>query len=243
VVLDKEERTAMDGIELIDLQKRYRQGATEVRALDGISLRIESGSFVSVVGRSGSGKTTLLDVMGLLLKPSTGMVRLDGVDTGQLSERRRADLRGRRIGFIFQEYNLLPSLSVLENVSLPLRYVTGSSREGRRRALHLLERVGLEDRAHVRPLELSGGQQQRVAIARALVMNPTLVLADEPTGAVDTETSEQIVALMRTLNREEGTTVVIVTHDLDLAARADRMIRLRDGRVLGDQTVERELAG
>jgi len=171
---------AMDGIELIDLHKHYRQGATVVRALDGVSLRIDSGDFVSVVGRSGSGKTTLLDLMGLLLQPSSGTVRLDGVDTARLSGRRRADLRGRRIGFVFQEYNLLPSLSVLENVTLPLRYVRGSGREGHRRTLRLLELVGLADRAHTRPLQLSGGQQQRVAIARALVMSPALVLADEP---------------------------------------------------------------
>src|SRR5215510_10970700 len=228
----------MDGIELIDLHKHYRQGATVVRALDGVSLRIQSGDFVSIVGRSGSGKTTLLDLMGLLLKPSSGAVRLDGVDTARLSARGRADLRGRRIGFVFQEYNLLPSLSVLENVTLPLHYVRGSSREGHRRALRLLELVGLADRAHTRPLELSGGQQQRVAIAPALVMNPALVLADEPTGAVDTETSEQIVTLMRTLNRDEGITFVIVTHDLELAARTDRMIRLRDGRIVGDHSVE-----
>jgi ABC-type lipoprotein export system ATPase subunit len=233
----------MDGIELMDLHKHYRQGTTVVRALDGVSLRVESGEFVSIVGRSGSGKTTLLDMMGLLLRPSGGTVRLGGVDTAQLSERSRAHLRGRRIGFIFQEYNLLPSLSVLENVMLPLRYVAGSDGDGRRRALRLLELVGLADRAHVRPFQLSGGQQQRVAIARALVMDPAIVLADEPTGAVDTETSEQILALMRTLNREEGVTFVIVTHDLELAARTDRMIRLRDGRIVGDHTVERELAG
>ncbi len=233
----------MDGIELIDLNKHYRQGATTVRAVDGVSLRIDSGEFVSIVGRSGSGKTTLLDLMGLLLRPSSGTVWLGGVDTAHLGERRRADLRGRRIGFIFQEYNLLPSLSALENVTLPLRYVTGSGRDGRRRALRLLELVGLADRAHVRPLELSGGEQQRVAIARALVMNPAVVLADEPTGAVDTETSEQILVLMRTLNTEEGVTFVIVTHDLELAARTDRMIRLRDGRVVGDHTVERHLSG
>ncbi len=229
----------MDGIELIDLHKHYRQGNTAIRALDGVSLNIESGEFVSIVGRSGSGKTTLLDVMGLLLKPSSGTVRMGGVDTAHLGERRRADLRGRRIGFIFQEYNLLPSLSVVENVALPLRYASGARGDGRRRARRLLELVGLAGQAHLRPLELSGGQQQRVAIARALVMNPAVVLADEPTGAVDTETSEQILVLMRKLNREEGVTFVIVTHDLELAARTDRMIRLRDGRIVGDHTVER----
>jgi putative ABC transport system ATP-binding protein len=233
----------MDSIELIDLRKEYRQGGTLVRALDGVSLRIGGGEFVSIVGRSGSGKTTLLDVMGLLLRPTAGTVLIGGVETARLSERSRASLRSRSVGFIFQEYNLLPSLSVLENVMLPLRYGAGSRRDGRKRALHLLELVGLADHARRRPTELSGGQQQRVAIARALVMRPALVLGDEPTGAVDTETSRQILDLMRRLNQEEGITFVIVTHDLDLAGQTERMIRLRDGRVIGDHSVESAMAG
>jgi putative ABC transport system ATP-binding protein len=233
----------MDSIELIDLRKEYRQGGTLVRALDGVSLRIGGGEFVSIVGRSGSGKTTLLDVMGLLLRPTAGTVLIGGVETARLSERSRASLRSRSVGFIFQEYNLLPSLSVLENVMLPLRYGAGSRRDGRKRALHLLELVSLADHARRRPTELSGGQQQRVAIARALVMRPALVLGDEPTGAVDTETSRQILDLMRRLNQEEGITFVIVTHDLDLAGQTERMIRLRDGRVIGDHSVESAMAG
>src|SRR5215472_6411627 len=233
----------MDSIELIDLRKEYRQGGTVVRALDGVSLRIGGGEFVSVVGRSGSGKTTLLDVMGLLLRPTAGTVLIGGVETARSSERFRASLRSRSVGFIFQEYNLLPSLSVLENVMLPVRYGAGSRRDGRKRALHLLELVGLADHARHRPMELSGGQQQRVTIARALVMRPALVLGDEPTGAVDTETSRQILDLMRRLNREEGITFVIVTHDLDLAGQTERMIRLRDGRVIGDHSVEAAMAG
>jgi putative ABC transport system ATP-binding protein len=229
----------MSNIELIDLTKHYRQGKNLVRALDGVSLQIQSGEFVSVVGRSGSGKTTLLDLLGLLLRPTDGTVQVDGMDTARLRDGKRADLRGRRIGFIFQEYNLLPSLNVVQNVMLPLRYARSSVKDGRGRAMQLLDLVGLSDRVRHRPNQLSGGEQQRVAIARALVNRPALVLGDEPTGAVDTQTSEALLALMRLLNREEGVTFVIVTHDLELAAQTDRMIRLRDGRVIGDHAVDR----
>ena len=225
----------MATIELVELVKHYRQGRATLKALDGVSARIEAGEFVSVAARSGSGKTTLLDLVGLLMRPTAGTVLIDGVDTSGLGDKRRADLRGRRIGFVFQEYNLLPSLSLVENVLLPLRYTGGDVREGRARAESLLETVGLADRLHHRPDELSGGQQQRAAIVRALVNRPALVLGDEPTGAVDSETSEQLLGLMRRLNREEGVTFVIVTHDLELAARADRIIRLRDGRVVADE--------
>jgi ABC-type lipoprotein export system ATPase subunit len=226
----------MANIELIDLTKHYRQGKTVVRALDGVSLQIKSGEFVSFVGRSGSGKTTLLDLVGLLLRPTEGKVLVDGTETARLGDGQRADLRSRQIGFIFQEYNLLPTLNVLENVMLPLRYARKLSRkDGERRAMQLLEVVGLADRGRSRPSELSGGQQQRVAIARALMNRPALVLADEPTGAVDTQTAEEIVGVMRLLNREEGVTFALVTHDLDLAAQTDRMIRLKDGKVVSDQ--------
>jgi len=228
----------MADIELVELARHYWQGRTEVRALDRVSLRIGAGEFVSVVGRSGSGKTTLLDLVGLLLRPTSGKVLIDGVDTTRLKDGQRADLRGRRVGFIFQQYNLLPTLTVLENVLLPLRYTKPNVKNGRRRALELLELVGLEDRLKHRPDELSGGQQQRVAIARALINRPALVLGDEPTGAVDTKTSEELVQLMLRLNREEQVTFVIVTHDLELAATADRTIRLKDGRVLSDEPVE-----
>jgi ABC-type lipoprotein export system ATPase subunit len=166
-------------------------------------------------------------------------VVIDGVDAGGLKDNRRADLRGQRIGFIFQEFNLLPALNVLENVMLPLRYTARSKvKDGRVRALELLEAVGLTERLKHRPDELSGGQQQRVAIARALINRPAIVLGDEPTGSVDTQTSQELVGLMRWLNREEGVTFVIVTHDLDLASRADRMIGLKDGRVTSDAPVE-----
>ena len=228
----------MAHIELVDLAKHYRQGRNVVRALDGVSLRIGAGEFVSVVGRSGSGKTTLLDLIGLLLRPTSGTVLVDGDDTARLNDGQRADLRGQRIGFIFQEFNLLPALNVLENVMLPLRYTKSRVGSGRARALELLEAVGLSDRIKHRPDELSGGQQQRVAIARALVNRPAMVLGDEPTGSVDTQTSQELVGLMRGLNREEQVTFVIVTHDLELAARADRMIRLKDGRVIADGPVE-----
>jgi len=224
----------MATIELKELTRHYKQGKTVIRALDGVNLTIAEGEFVSVVGRSGSGKTTMLDLVGLLLRPTAGTVTIDGVDTARLKDGARADLRGRRLGFIFQEYNLLPALNVLENVMLPLRY-NGGGRQGRARALELLERVGLGDRAESRAEELSGGQQQRVAIARALVNRPALVLADEPTGAVDTQTAEELISLMRHLNRAESVTFVIVTHDLDLAARTDRRIRLKDGVVLADE--------
>jgi putative ABC transport system ATP-binding protein len=231
----------MANIELVELTKHYRQGRNIVRALDGVSLRIDAGEFVSVVGRSGSGKTTLLDLAGLLLRPTSGTVRIDGVDTATLKDGQRADMRGQRIGFIFQEYNLLPGLNVVENVMLPLRYSRSNVKDGRRRALELLEMVDLSDRVSHRPDELSGGQQQRVAIARSLVNRPALVLGDEPTGSVDTETSQQLVGLMRQLNRDEKVTFVIVSHDLDLANQADRMIRLKDGRVVSDEALDHSL--
>ena len=224
----------MATIELKELTKHYRQGSNLIRALNGVSMTIGEAEFISVVGRSGSGKTTLLDLVGLLMRPTDGTVLIDGVDTATLKDSRRADLRGRRIGFVFQEYNLLSALDVLENVMLPLRY-NGGGREGRARALDLLDQVGLGDRLHARADELSGGQQQRVAIARALVNRPALVLADEPTGAVDTQTADELVSLLRHLNREERVTIVVVTHDLELAARTDRMVRLKDGVVLSDE--------
>jgi len=225
-------------IEIQNLSKHYHQGGSTVRALDGVSLRIESGEFVAVVGRSGSGKTTFLDSLGLLVRPSGGRVLIDGIDTSALKDREKARMRGDRIGFVFQEYNLLPTLNALENVMLPLRYAA-KPKGDRRWAQTLLRDVGLEDRMHHRGDQLSGGQQQRVAIARALVNRPSVVLGDEPTGAVDTETSEQLIGIMRRMNQEHGVTFVIVTHDLDLAASTDRVIRLRDGSVMSDETAGR----
>jgi putative ABC transport system ATP-binding protein len=227
----------MSAIEAIELTKHYRQGDALVKALDGVSLRVEAGELISVVGRSGSGKTTFLDIVGLLLRPTSGVVRLDGVDTGALSDSERADLRAQKIGFIFQEYNLLPTLNALENVMLPLRYNRAKRDGGRDRALRLLAEVGLADRAHHRPTQLSGGEQQRVAVARALVTEPTLILGDEPTGNLDSQLADELIDVVRRANREHGVTVVIVTHDLDLAARTDRRVRLSDGTVLADERV------
>jgi ABC-type lipoprotein export system ATPase subunit len=224
-------------IRLTELTRHYKQGRNLVRALDGVTLSIASGEFVAVVGRSGSGKTTMLDLLGLLLRPTSGKIEIDGVDTGTLSDGQRATMRGERIGFIFQDFNLLPTLNALENVMLPLRYRRTKDPDGAARALRLLDEVELSDRLEHLPAELSGGQAQRVAIARSLVNNPALVLGDEPTGEVDSETSRQLLDLMRRMNREKGVTFVIVTHDLEIAGRADRIIRLRDGRVASDEPV------
>jgi putative ABC transport system ATP-binding protein len=230
----------MPTLRLEGLTKHYVRASQVVKALDAVTLEIEQGEFAAVVGRSGSGKTTMLDCAGLLMRPTGGRVLLDGVDTGRLGERQRAELRSRRIGFIFQEFNLLPTLSAIENVLLPLRYSGADRRAGRRRAEMLLEEMGLAERMGHRPTELSGGQQQRVAIARSLIGEPTLVLGDEPMGEVDTETAAMLLSLMRRINRESRVTFLIVTHDLDLAAHADRIIHLRDGRLDADQRVERD---
>jgi ABC-type lipoprotein export system ATPase subunit len=227
----------MADVRLEDLRKQYKRGSEIIRALDGVTLDIDKGEFVAVVGRSGSGKTTMLDLIGLLLRPTSGRLIIDGVDTAKLSDSDRAHMRAENIGFVFQEYNLLPGLNVVENVMLPLRYSTTKA-GGRERALELLERVELTDRIKHRPSELSGGQQQRVAIARSMMNRPSLILLDEPTGAVDTETADQLVALLKRLNREDQVTIMVVTHDLDVAAQASRNIRLKDGKVLADERVE-----
>ena len=227
----------MANVRLVNLTKNYKRGSEVIKALDGVTLDIDKGEFVAVVGRSGSGKTTMLDLLGLLLKPTAGSLFIDDVDTSKLNDRERAHMRARRVGFVFQEYNLLSGLNVLENVALPLRYVK-DGKAGKQRAIELIERVGLSDRIKHRPSELSGGQMQRVAIARSMVNSPSLILLDEPTGAVDTETAQQLVDLLKRLNREDQVTIVVVTHDLDVAANARRQIRLKDGKVLADEKVE-----
>ena len=227
----------MAGVQLVGLTKHYRRGSEIIKALDGVTLDIDKGEFVAVVGRSGSGKTTLLDLLGLLLKPTAGQLIIDGVETTRLSDRERAHMRAHKVGFVFQEYNLLSGLNALENVMLPLRYVKNGS-AGKQHAIELIDRVGLSDRIKHRPAELSGGQMQRVAIARSMVNGPSLILLDEPTGAVDTETAQQLVDLLKRLNREDRVTIVVVTHDTDIAAQAKRQIRLKDGNVLSDERIE-----
>src|SRR5438128_4718897 len=224
----------MANVRLVNLTKNYKRGSEVIKALDGVTLDIDKGEFVAVVGRSGSGKTTMLDLLGLLLKPTAGSLFIDDVDTSKLNDRERAHMRARRVGFVFQEYNLLSGLNVLENVALPLRYVK-DGKAGKQRAIELIERVGLSDRIKHRPSELSGGQMQRVAIARSMVNSPSLILLDEPTGAVDTETAQQLVDLLKRLNSEDQVTIVLVTHDTDIAGAARRQIRLKDGQVLTDE--------
>jgi putative ABC transport system ATP-binding protein len=232
----------MANVKLQALTKYYKRGSEVIRALDEVTINIETGEFVAVVGRSGSGKTTMLDLLGLLLKPTAGQLLIDDVDTAKLGDRDRAHMRARTVGFVFQEYNLLSGLNVLENVMLPRRYAK-DGKDGKKRALELIERVGLTDRIKHRPAELSGGQAQRVAIARALVNKPSMVLLDEPTGAVDTETAQQLVDLLTQLNREEQVTLVLVTHDLEVAGAARRRIRLKDGKVLSDEAVSQDGTG
>ena len=221
-------------LEASDLTKVYRRGASEVRAVDGISLTVEAGEFMAIMGRSGSGKTTLLDLLGCLLRPTDGQLSIDGRSVVGASDGELARIRRERVGFVFQEFNLIQTLTAVENVMLPLRY--GPRRpDGRRRATELLELVGLADRASHRPTELSGGEQQRVAIARALVNEPAVILADEPTGELDWSTSGRLLETLRDLNRDRGVTIIIVTHDAGVAGATDRVVRLQDGRVIADE--------
>jgi putative ABC transport system ATP-binding protein len=215
-------------IELAGVTKTYRSGSLEVHALRGITLRIEPGEYVAVMGPSGSGKSTLMNVLGCLDVPSTGTYRLAGEDVSQMSEDQLADVRNRRIGFVFQQFNLLPSLSAWRNVEIPLMYAGVPRVERHERALGALERVGLADRATHRPGELSGGQQQRVAIARALVGSPDLLLADEPTGNLDSASTADVLSLLGELHAV-GRTIVLITHEHEVASRAGRMVRMRDG--------------
>jgi putative ABC transport system ATP-binding protein len=215
-------------IELAGVRKVYRSGALEVEALRGISLTIAQGEYVAVMGPSGSGKSTLMHILGCLDTPTSGMYWLAGEDVGVMDEIELAEIRNRRVGFVFQQFNLLPSLTALRNVEMPLAYAGVSRDRRRRRATEALERVGLGDRLAHRPGELSGGQQQRVAVARALVTDPALLLADEPTGNLDSSASGEVLALIAELHRQ-GRTVVLITHEADIARSAQRVVRIRDG--------------
>lgn len=224
-------------IELRDIQKIYRRGEDEVHALAGVSLDIDRGEFVSLIGTSGSGKSTLMNTLGCLDRPTSGSYRLSGLEVTQMSANERAELRNAQIGFVFQNFNLLNRTSALENVELPLLYTRGVSRQERReRAIHLLKQVGLAERMDHHPGQLSGGQQQRVAIARALVNRPSILMADEPTGNLDSRTSAEIMQLFQRLNEEQGITVILVTHDQEVAANARRAVTLRDGKVVLDES-------
>ena len=225
-------------IRLEDVTKIYQMGEVEVGALQGVSLEIAEGEIIAIMGPSGSGKSTLMNIVGCLDIPTSGRYALDGQDIGAMSDNRLSEIRGRQIGFVFQTYNLLPRLTARANVEIPLVYGRGSDR--RRRALEALERVGLGDRANHKPAELSGGQQQRVGIARALVTRPRILLADEPTGNLDSQSSGEIMAILKSLNEDAGLTVILVTHELDIANHASRVVSMLDGRVIGDSLVVME---
>ncbi len=222
-----------------DVKKVYRIGDMEVPALRGVDMVVEKGEIVAIMGPSGSGKSTLMNIIGCLDIPSSGVYELDGIDVSQLNDDELATIRNRKIGFIFQSFNLLPRSTALSNVELPLVYAGITDRK--ERAMQALERVGLGDRVQHKPMELSGGQQQRVAIARAIVNQPALVLADEPTGALDSRTSEDILELFQSLNREEGMTVVVVTHEQNVAMHSNRIIHLWDGTVREVEVVSQSL--
>lgn len=220
-------------IEFKDVYKIYQMGDTAVHALDGVDLTIDRGEFVAIVGQSGSGKSTAMNIIGCLDVPTSGHYLLGGVDVSTMDDDQQADIRNRMLGFIFQQYNLIPKLNVQENVELPLLYAGLSAEERRAKAVHALERVGLADKRKNLPSQLSGGQQQRVSIARALAGDPSVILADEPTGALDSRTGREVLSFLQQLNRE-GNTVVLITHDNAIAVKAQRIVRLQDGKVIYD---------
>jgi putative ABC transport system ATP-binding protein len=229
-------------IRVVDLKRSYALGDVTVHALRGVSLDIAPGSFIAVVGASGSGKSTLMNILGLLDRPTSGQYHLDGRDVSGFDRDRRAELRNKKIGFVFQNFSLLPRTTALENVELPLLYNGRGHRPAERhaKAMSLLQAVGLAERAHHTPNQLSGGQQQRVAIARSLVNDPELILADEPTGNLDSRTSVEIMEILQRLNRERGITVLLITHEHDIAEYATRVVTVRDGRILTDEAVARQ---
>ncbi len=217
-------------IEIKDIKKIYRMGEVQVPALNGVSLQVRAGEMVAITGPSGSGKSTLMNIIGCLDTPSSGTYVLDGVNVSKMSDDEQANIRNKKIGFVFQQFNLLPRTAALDQVELPMVYAGVPDRK--ERALAALQSVGLGDRVHHRPNELSGGQQQRVAIARALVTGPSIILADEPTGNLDSKSGAEIMNIFKSLNRDRGMTVVLVTHDPNVAAQAQRVIHVRDGQVV-----------
>jgi len=220
-------------IEFKNVYKIYHMGDTDVHALDGVDITIDKGEFVAIVGQSGSGKSTAMNIIGCLDVPTRGKYYLGGVDVSTMEDDQQAEIRNKMLGFIFQQYNLIPKLNVMENVELPLLYAGVPERERRERAKKALARVGLEDKYKNLPSQLSGGQQQRVSIARALAGDPSVILADEPTGALDSRTGREVLNFLKQLNKE-GNTVVLITHDNSIAVKADRIIRLQDGKVIYD---------
>ena len=225
-------------IDIKDLYKIYNEGKeSEVRALDGVSLQIDRGEFVSIIGQSGSGKSTLMNILGCLDIPTYGDYHLDGTDVTELSDRQLAHIRNKQIGFIFQGYNLIPALNARENVELPLIYQGIGLEKRHERSETALERVAMFDRAGHKPSEMSGGQQQRVAIARAIATHPSIIMADEPTGALDSKTGRHVLEILHSLH-EDGSTVILITHDNGIAATAERIVRLADGKIIADGTRE-----
>ena len=221
-------------VELTDVIKTYVMGDNQVHALRGVSFQISQGEFVAIMGPSGSGKSTCMNMIGCLDRPTSGIVRINGKETSKMNEKELAVLRNQTIGFVFQQYHLISSMNVIENVMLPLKYQRVEKSQRQKRALEALKSVGLEERTNHKPHELSGGQKQRVAIARAMVTEPKILLADEPTGALDTQTGQQVMEMFRKINQEKGTTVIIVTHDPRIGDATKRCIRILDGQLQED---------
>lgn len=224
-------------VNAVNLTKTYQMGEVEVQALQGASLQVQPGELMAIMGPSGSGKSTLMNILGCLDQPTSGQYFLEAVDVAQLDDNKLAQIRGKRIGFVFQSFNLLPRTSALSNVELPLVYMGVGRGERHRRAIAALEMVGLGSRLHHKPNELSGGQQQRVAIARALVTDPAIIMADEPTGNLDSKSSEEIMGIFQHLNEAQGITVIFVTHEPDIAEHTRRVIRLADGAIVEDRPI------